>query len=74
MAEERIICRADDCGGRPCIRHTRMRVKDILDLMAAGASTEEVLCDYPYLELEDIAAALRFASNFLDDPILPAIA
>lgn len=74
MAEKRITCRADVCGGRPCIRHTRMRVKDVLDLMAAGATSEEILCDYPYLELEDIAAALRFTSSFLEDTISPAIA
>jgi uncharacterized protein (DUF433 family) len=74
MDEERITCRADVCGGRPCIRNTRMRVKDILDLMAAGATSAEIRCDYPYLELEDIAAALRFASSVLDDPILPAAA
>ena len=42
------------CGGRPCIRHMRIRVKDILDLLASGASTEEILEDYPYLEADDI--------------------
>jgi len=74
MAEERITRRAEVCGGRPCIRHTRMRVKDVLDLMAADATSEEIRCDYPYLELEDIAVALRFASSLLDDPISPAVA
>jgi uncharacterized protein (DUF433 family) len=38
-----------------------MRVKDILDLLAAGASHEEILTDYPYLEPDDIVAALEFA-------------
>ena len=42
------------CGGRPCIRHMRIRVKDILDLLASGASTAEILEDYPYLEADDI--------------------
>jgi uncharacterized protein (DUF433 family) len=42
------------CGGRPCIRGMRIRVTDVLDLLGAGASFEEVLDDYPYLEREDL--------------------
>ncbi len=42
------------CGGRPCLRGLRIRVKDVLDLLAAGASREEILSDYPLLEAEDI--------------------
>lgn len=57
------------CGGRPCIRGLRIRVKDILDLLAAGASQEEILEDYPYLEAEDIAGALTFAAKQSDHPI-----
>lgn len=49
------------CGGRPCIRGMRIRVKDILDLLAAGASHDEILEDYPYLEVEDIVAVTVFA-------------
>lgn len=44
------------CGGRPCIRGLRIRVKDVLDLLAAGAAREEILADYPCLEADDIAA------------------
>ncbi|SJM90962.1 hypothetical protein CRENPOLYSF2_1970005 [Crenothrix polyspora] len=40
------------CGGRPCIRNMRIRVKDILDLLASGANSEEILEDYPYLEAD----------------------
>ncbi|KAF0102831.1 MAG: hypothetical protein FD187_806 [bacterium] len=58
------------CGGRPCIRKTRVRVKDVLDLLAAGASAEEILGDYPYLERGDISAALEFAAQYLDHTIL----
>ena len=58
------------CGGRPCIRHMRIRVKDILDLLAAGASTEEILEDYPYLEAEDIKASLEYAAHQMDHPVL----
>jgi uncharacterized protein (DUF433 family) len=60
------------CGGRPCIRGMRIRVKDILDLLAANAGREEILEDYPYLEAEDITAALEFAARQSDHPILHA--
>jgi uncharacterized protein (DUF433 family) len=58
------------CGGRPCIRGLRILVKDILDLLAAGASHEEILQDYPLLEAEDITAALEFAARQSDHPVL----
>jgi uncharacterized protein (DUF433 family) len=66
----RITVDAEHCGGRPCIRGLRVRVRDILDLLAAGASHEEILADYPYLEAEDITAALEFASRNSDHPVL----
>ena len=50
------------CGGRPCIRGMRVRVSDVLSLLAAGASWAEILEDYPYLERDDIAASLEFAA------------
>lgn len=53
----RITLNPEQCGGRPCIR-----VEDILDLLAAGASHEEILTDYPYLEQGDISAALEYAA------------
>ncbi len=58
------------CGGRPCLRNMRIRVKDILDLLAAGISREEILADYPYLEDEDITAALLYAARQADHPVL----
>ena len=60
---ERITMHPDVCGGRPCIRGLRIRVKDVLDLLAAGATREEILADYPYLEAEDTDAALQFAAG-----------
>lgn len=57
----RITIRPDQCGGRPCLRGLRVRVQDVLDLLAAGASREEILADYPYLEDGDITAALAYA-------------
>ena len=58
------------CGGRPCIRHMRIRVKDILDLLAAGASHAEILDDYPDLEEGDISASLEYAARQSDHPVL----
>ena len=70
----RITVNPEVCGGRPCIRGTRVRVKDMLDLLAAGAAREEILADYPYLEEGDITAALEFAAQFLDHTVLRAAA
>ena len=58
------------CGGRPCLRGLRIRVKDVLDLLAAGASREEIVSDYPLLEAEDITAALEYAARQSDHPVL----
>lgn len=60
------------CGGRPCIRGMRIRVADVLELLASGAPREEILRDYPYLEAADLDAALLFASRWMDHPILLA--
>jgi len=69
-AISRITVSPDVCGGRPCIRGLRIRVKDVLDLLAAGATREEILADYPYLEPDDVTAALEFAARQSDHPIL----
>jgi uncharacterized protein (DUF433 family) len=59
----RITVDPNVCGGRPAIRGLRIRVKDILDMPASGASREAILADYPYLEADDIVAALQFAAT-----------
>ena len=59
----RVTVDPDQCGGRPCIRGLRIRVKDVLDLLAAGATREEILEDHPLLEPEDITAALEYAAQ-----------
>ena len=69
---DRITVDPEQCGGRPCIRGMRIRVIDILDLLAAGMSWDEVLSDYPELEREDIRAALTFARNRIDHSIIAA--
>ena len=68
----RITVNPEQCGGRPCIRGLRIRVIDILDLLASGQTPQEILADFPDLEPEDITAALRYASRRLDHPILAA--
>ena len=54
----RITIDANQCGGRPCIRGMRIRVQDVLDMLAGGASHEDILTDFPYLEPDDIRASL----------------
>jgi uncharacterized protein (DUF433 family) len=66
----RITIDPEQCGGRPCLRGLRIRVTDVLDLLAAGASREEVLEDYPYLEPGDITAALEYAARQTDHPVM----
>lgn len=66
----RISVDPEICSGRPTIRGLRVRVKDILELLAAGASHEEILEDYPYLEALDIVAVLEFAARQADHTIL----
>ena len=69
---DRITINPAQCGGRPCIRGMRMRVKDLLGLLAAGVSPEEILRDYPYLEKEDIQAVIEFAAAQSDHVMLRA--
>lgn len=69
---ERITVEPGKMGGRPCVRGLRVRVTDVLDLLASGMSQDEILADYPSLEREDFAAVLRYASRELDHPVLAA--
>jgi len=58
------------CGGRPCIRGTRMRVADIVEAMANGATPDEILRDFDYLTEEDLAAALLYAARAADHRVI----
>jgi uncharacterized protein (DUF433 family) len=69
---ERITMNPEQFGGRPCIRGLRIRVQDIIGLLAAGATREEIIKDYPYLEDDDISAALEYAARALDHSIIQA--
>ena len=66
----RITIEEGKCGGRPCIRGYRIRVSDVLGLLAAGASFEEILSEYPFLEREDILAAIEYAARQEDHAVL----
>ena len=69
---ERVTFNPNQCGGRPCIRGMRIRVKDVLDLVAAGIPEQEILADLPDLESDDIKASLEYAAAPLDHPVLVA--
>jgi uncharacterized protein (DUF433 family) len=67
---DRITFDPEQCGGRPCIRHYRIRVKDILDLLVAGVSEKQILEDYAFLDQADIRACLEFAAEHVNNPVL----
>lgn len=66
----RITIRADQCHGQPCIRGMRIRVTDILEMLAGGMTHAEILADYPYLEADDITAALAYAAREIGHPVV----
>jgi uncharacterized protein (DUF433 family) len=69
---QRITIDPEQCGGRPCIRGMRIRVADVLALLAAGLTFEQILEEMPDLERDDIAAAIHFTISRLDHPVLVA--
>ena len=74
MSEQikRITINPEQCGGRPCIRGMRIRAMDIIDLLAAELTRDQILEELPDLEVEDIIAALQYASHRLDHPVIAA--
>ena len=73
LVRSHIVTDPETCSGRPTIRDTRMRVADILDLLAAGADRAEILADYDYLSDEDISAALAYAARATEHRIVTAL-
>lgn len=69
---ERVTVNPRQCGGRPCVRGMRIRVSDVLDLFAAELSAEQILEELPDLEMDDLSAALTYASRKLNHPVLVA--
>lgn len=69
---DRITINPAQCGGRPCIRGYRIRVSDVLDLLGAGLTVDEVLEELENLEPQDIQAVMQYASVRLRNPVLAA--
>lgn len=67
---ERITVNYEQCGGRPCVRGMRIRVSDVIDLLANGLTAAQVVEELPDLELEDIYACLRYVSRRSSHPVL----
>ncbi|MGH9696037.1 MAG: DUF433 domain-containing protein, partial [Bryobacteraceae bacterium] len=68
----RITIDPEQCHGRPCIRGMRMRVVDILQMLAGGMPETEILKEFPFLEAEDIRASILYAATILDHPVIKA--
>ena len=71
---ERITVNPAQCGGRPCIRGMRIRVIDVLELLADKMTHEEILAQLPDLEMDDIFASLTYTARYMDHPRLVATA
>jgi len=69
---DRITFNPKQCSGRPCIRGMRIRVKDVLEMLACGASEADILRDFPDLEAEDIRACLQYASEQVNHAVIVA--
>jgi uncharacterized protein (DUF433 family) len=70
---KRITVEPGKFGGKPCVRGFRIRVVDVLELLANGASYEEILTDLPDLDREDILACIAYAARHME-PTAPAAA
>lgn len=71
-APGRISINPDVCGGRPIVAGTRLRVADILDMLAGGTTEAEILRDFPFLKPEDIRASLAYAARAVDHSVILA--
>ena len=67
---DRITIDSEQCGGKPCIRQMRIRVKDVLEMLGSGMSESEILTEFPYLESDDLRAAQLYAARLTDHPVL----
>ncbi len=68
---DRISIKPAVCGGKPCIKGTRIWVSLILDLLAEGMSESEVRAEYPVLTHEDILAAIAYGAEAARDRVIP---
>lgn len=67
---ERITIDPAQCGGKPCIRNLRVRVKDVLEMLGSGMTDTDILEEFPYLEADDLRAAQLYAARLTDHPVL----
>ena len=70
--DPRIAVNPAICGGRPIVAGTRLRVTDILAMLAGGADEAEILADFPYVTAEDVRACLAYAASVADHPVVIA--
>jgi uncharacterized protein (DUF433 family) len=68
---ERISIDPAVCGGKPCIKGTRIWVSLVLDLLASGMSESELLGEYPGLRRDDILAAIAYGAEAARDRVIP---
>lgn len=66
----RVTVKPEQCGGRPCIRNMRIRVSDVLDLVASGLDAAEIVRQIPALEPDDVKACLQYAARAANHPVL----
>jgi uncharacterized protein (DUF433 family) len=69
--KDHIMVNPNICHGRPCIRGTRIWVSLILDLLASGSSSNEILQEYPQLRLEDIQACIGYGAETTRERFIP---
>jgi uncharacterized protein (DUF433 family) len=67
---DRITVDPEQCGGRPCIRGMRIRVSDVVDLLATGMNNQQVIEELPDLELADVTACMNYVSRLVDHPVV----
>lgn len=67
---ERITIDPGQCGGKPCIRNMRIRVKDVLEMLGSGMTETDIVTEFPYLEIDDLRAAQLYAARLTDHPVL----
>jgi uncharacterized protein (DUF433 family) len=68
----RVVSDAAICGGRPTIKGTRIRVSDVLEMLAAGMTADEIVIDYPEMTADDVRAAAFYAARSLSHPVIRA--
>ncbi len=71
MTFDRIMTDPEVLGGVPCLRGLRVPVATVVGMVAEGMTADEILADFPYLEPDDIAAALRYAAEAVRERELP---